>query len=119
MFKCSPTYLSQEATSLSWVTWGMTAPGGKTVPHPVDNLKLPRTFIEYTEWYYHLQDTCFERRASGNIRTLNYNVFNIYICYDVTFPHYYKCHCSLYISDTKERNMSCQHMITILITTMI
>ena len=26
-----------------WVTWGMTAPGGKRVPPQVDNLKLPRT----------------------------------------------------------------------------
>ena len=43
------------------VTWGMTAPGGKTAPLPVDNLKLPRTFSEYTEWCYHLTDTCFER----------------------------------------------------------
>ena len=42
------------------VTWGMTAPGGKTVPPSVDNLKLPRTFTEYTEWCYHLPDTCFE-----------------------------------------------------------
>ena len=40
----------------SRVTWGMTAPeaGGKTVPPPVDNVKLSRTFIEYTEWCYRL-----------------------------------------------------------------
>ena len=54
---------------------GMTAAGDKTVLPPVDNLKLPRTFLEYTEWCYHLHDTCFERRASGNIRTLNYEFF--------------------------------------------
>ena len=28
------------------VTWGVTAPGCKTVPSPVDNLKLPRTFTQ-------------------------------------------------------------------------
>ena len=27
--------------------------------------------------------------------------------------------CYLYISDTKERNISCEHMITILITTIV
>ena len=31
------------------VTWGMTAPGvSLTVPPPVDNLKILRTFTEYT-----------------------------------------------------------------------
>ena len=34
----------------------MTAPLGKTVPPHVDNLKLPRTFTEYTECCYHLPD---------------------------------------------------------------
>ena len=63
------------------VTWGMTAPGGKTVPH-VDNLNLPRTFTEYTEWCYHLPDTCFERRASGNRLKLRYSIVNIYTCFD-------------------------------------
>ena len=40
---------SVNAMPIDRVTWGMTAPGGKKVPPPVDNLKLPRTFTEYTE----------------------------------------------------------------------
>ena len=67
-------------------TWGMTAPGGKTAPSPVDNLKLPRTFTEYTEWWYHLPDTCFERRTPRSSRKLKYSIFNIYTCFDVIFP---------------------------------
>ena len=89
------------------VTWDMTAPGGKTVPPPVDNVKLPRTFTEYTEWCNHLPDTCFERRASLNRCELRYSIFNIDCCFDVIFPHHYTCNSSLYISDNKERNMSC------------
>ena len=58
-------------TELSRVTWGMTAPGGKTAPLPVDNLKLPRTFSEYTEWCYHLTDTCFERSTPRSRRKLH------------------------------------------------
>ena len=101
------------------VTWGMTAPGGKTVPPPVDNLKLPRTFTEYTECCYHLPDTCFERSTPRSRRTLKYSIFNIYTFFDVIFAHHYTCHSSLYISDNKESIISCQHMITILITTMV
>ena len=101
------------------VTWGMAAPGGKTVPPPVDNLKLLRTFTEYTECCYHLPDTCFERSTPRSRRTLKYSIFNIYIFFDVIFPHHYTCHSSLYISDNKESIISCQHMITILITTMV
>ena len=86
----------------------MTAPGGKTVPPPVDNLKLPRTFTEYTEWYYHLPDTCFERTVSGNRHKWRYSIFNIYSSFDVIFHHhfFYTCNSSLYISDNKERNIS-------------
>ena len=101
------------------VTWDMTAPGGKTVPPPVDNLKLPRTFTEYTECCYHLPDSCFERSTPRSRRTLKYSIFNIYTFFDVIFPHHYTCNSSLYISDTKERNISCEHMITIPITTMV
>ena len=86
----------------------MTAPGGKTVPPPpVDNVKLPRTFTEYTEWCYHLPDTCFESSTPRSRRKLKYSIFNIYICFDVIFPNHYTCHSSLYISDNKERNRSC------------
>ena len=67
-------------------TWGTTAPGGKTAPSPVDNLKLPRTFTEYTEWCYHLPDTCFERSTPRSRRKLKYSIFNIYTCFDVIFP---------------------------------
>ena len=86
----------------SRVTWGMTAPGGKTVPHPVDNLKLPRTSTVYTECCYHLPDTCFERSTPRSRRTLKYSIFNIYTFFDVIFPNHYTCHSSLYISDNKE-----------------
>ena len=103
----------------SRVTWGMTAPGGKTLPPPVDNLKLPRTFTEYTECCYHLPDSCFERSTARSRCTLKYSIFNIYTFFDVIFPHHYTCHSSLYINDNKERNISCEHMITILITTMV
>ena len=98
----------------------MTAPGGKTVPSPVDNLKLPRIFSEYTECCYHLPDTCFERSTPRSRRSLKYSIFNIYTCFDVIFPHHYTCHSSLYnFSDNKERNISCKYIITILITTMV
>ena len=68
---------------------------------------------------YHVPDACFERSTPRSRRTLNYSIFNIYTCFDVIFPHLYTCHSSLYISDDKERNISCEHMITILITTMV
>ena len=84
------------------VTWGMTAPGGKTVPPPVDNLKLPRTFPEYTECCYHLPDTCFERSTPRSRRTLKYYIFSIYTCSDVIFPYHYTCHSYLHISDNEE-----------------
>ena len=113
--------ISLAAYMMSRVTWGMTAPGGKTVPSPVDNLKLPRTFREYTECCYHLPDSCFERSTPRSRCTLNYSIFNIYTFFDVIglFPRHYTCHSSLYISDNKECNISCEHMITILITTMV
>ena len=41
-------------------------------PPPVDNLKLPRAFTEYSEWCYHLPDTCFERSTPRIRRTLKY-----------------------------------------------
>ena len=85
----------------------MTAPGGKTVPSPVDNLKLPRTFTEYTEWCYYLPDTSFERRTPRSRRKLKYSILNIYTRFDEIFPHHYTCHSSLYISDNIERNTSC------------
>ena len=87
------------------VTWGMTAPGGKTAPLPVDNLKLPRTFSEYTEWCYHLTDTCFERSTPRSRRKLKYSILNIYTCFDVIFHHHYTSHNYLYIGDNKERNI--------------
>ena len=83
------------------VTWGMTAPGGKTAPLPVDNLKLPRTFSEYTEWCYHLTDTCFERSTPRSRRKLKYSILNIYTCFDVIFHHHYTSHNYLYIGDNK------------------
>ena len=100
-------YTTAISMMLIRVTWGMTASGGKTVPPPVDNLKLPRTFTEYTEWFYRLLYTCFESSTPRSRRKLNYSIFNIYICFDVIFPHHYTCHSSLYISDNKERNTSC------------
>ena len=81
--------LVQRCALFSRVTWGMTAPGGKTAPPPVDNLKLPRTFTEYTEWCYHLPDTCFERSTPKSRRKLEYSIFNIYTIFDVIFPHHY------------------------------
>ena len=87
------------------VTWGMTAPGGKTAPLPVDNLKLPRTLSEYTEWWYHLTDTCFERSTPRSRRQLKYSILNIYTCFDVIFHHHYTSHNYLYIGDNKERNI--------------
>ena len=72
------SYLENPMLILSRVTWGMTAPGGKTVPPDVDNLKLPRTFTEYTECCYHLPDSCFERSTPRSRRTLKYSIFNIY-----------------------------------------
>ena len=71
----------------------VTAPGGKTAaPLPVDNLKLPRTFSEYTEWCYHLTDTCFERSTPRSRRKLKYSILNIYTCFDVIFHHHYTSH---------------------------
>ena len=64
------------------------APGSKT-PSSVDTLKPPNAFKSHIEQCYHIQDTCYERRASGNRRTLNYAIFNIYTCFDVKFSHYY------------------------------
>ena len=98
---------------------GHDGPGGKTVPRPVDNLKLSRTFTEYTEWCNHLPDTCFERSMPKSRRKLKYSIFNIYTCFDVIFPHHYTCHSSLDNTDNVERNTSCKYMITILITTMV
>ena len=83
-----------EYVEICRVTWSMTAPGGKTVPPPVDNLKLPRTFSEYTELCHHLPDICFERRASGNRPKLRFSIFNIFSCFDEIFPHHYTCHSS-------------------------
>ena len=81
---------------------------GVPVPPPVDNLKLPHTFTEYTEWCYHLRDTCFERRTSRNRSKLRYSMFNIYSCFDVIFAHHYTWHSFLYIIVIiKERNVSC------------
>ncbi len=80
-FKCKYQYYMQYTHSYAQicrVTWDMTAPGGKTVPPPVDKLKLPRTSTEYTECCYHLPDTCFERSTPRSRRTLKYSIFNIY-----------------------------------------
>ena len=90
---------------LSRVAW-QDGPRGKT--RPVDNLKPPSTFKSHVEQCYQLQDTCYERRASGNRRKLNYVIFNIYTCFSLIFSHYYMdtCPSPLYISDNKERNMS-------------
>ena len=96
----------------------MTAPGGKTAPLPVDNLKLPRTFSEYTEWCYHLTDICFERSMPRSRRKLKYSILNIYTCFDVIFHHHYTSHNYLYIGDNKERNKY-KHLINILITTLV
>ena len=68
------------------------------------NLKLPRTFTEYTEWCFHLPDTCFERSTPRSRRKLKDSIFNSYTCFDVICPHHYTCHSYLYISDNKERN---------------
>ncbi len=114
MFTYFASWARQPAPAIM-VTWDMTAPGGKTVPPPVDNLKLPRTFTEYTECCYHLPDSCFERRTPRSRLTLKYSIFNIYTFFDVIFPHHYTCHSSLYIIDNKESIISCHHMITILI----
>ena len=89
----------------------MTTPGVRRAP-PADNVKPPSAFKSHREQCYHLQDTCYERRASGNIRTLNYAIFNIYTCFDVTFSHYYTFHSSLHINDNKVRN-------SIIITAMV
>ena len=63
-------------------------------------------FTEYTEWCYHLPDTCFENSTPRSRRKLKNSIFNIYICFDVIFLNHYTCHSSLYISDNKERNKS-------------
>ena len=73
-------------------------PGVKTAPPHVDNLKLPRTFTEYTEWCYHLLDTCLERSTPRSKCKLKNSIFNIYTCFEVIFPHHYTCHSYLYIS---------------------
>ena len=99
--------VSHDADGASRVTWGMTALGGKRVPPPVDNLKLPRTFPEYTECCYHLPDTCFERSTPRSRRRLKYSIFSIYTCSDVIFPYHYTCHSYLLISDNEESNISC------------
>ena len=64
----------------------------RMAPLPVDNLKLPRTFSEYTEWCYHLTDTCFERSTPRSRRKLKYSILNIYTCFDVIFHRHYTSH---------------------------
>ena len=89
-------------TQIVRVTWGMTAPGGKTVPPTCRQFEAtPHIYRIYRMVLYHLPDTCFERRASGIRRNLRYSIINIYSCSDVIFSHNYTCHSSLYISDNK------------------
>ena len=64
--------------------------GGMSIPVLV--LSIPVSLVEQC---YHLQDTCYERRASGNRRKLNYAIFNIYTCFYVISSHYYRCHSPL------------------------
>ena len=59
-----------------------------------------------------LQDTCYERRASGNRRKLNYAIFNIYTCFDVTFPHYYH-HKAAVVSRGWAKASACRLQITL------
>ena len=63
-------------------------PGGtltRRVRRNVYTFNPPSEFKSQIEQCYHLQDTCYERRPSGNRRKLNYAIFNIYSCFDVIF----------------------------------
>ena len=93
------------------VTWGKTTPSCMKF-EATERVEIThKVYISSTGEY---TKSCYERRAPGNIRKLNFAILDIYTCFYAIFSHY-TCHSSLNISDNKERHISRYHMITILI----